>query len=81
VPHAGRHRLKKCPTLYKIEQTTSFQRFTVVGIEMGLRRDLTAGSSIELCRELGPPPFTLGPERLLRGLFILSQLQRARKFR
>jgi hypothetical protein len=47
---------------------------------MGLRRDLTAGSSTELCRELGPPPITLGPERLLRGLFILSQLQGARKF-
>ena len=40
---------------------------------MGLRRDLTASSSTELCRELGPAPITLGPERLLRGLFILSQ--------
>jgi len=51
---------------------------------MGLRRDLTAGSRIELCRELRLPPIdpiTLGPERLLRGLFILSQLQGARKFR
>ena len=47
---------------------------------MGLRRDLTAGSGIELCRELGPAPITLGPELLLRALFILSQLQRARKF-
>jgi hypothetical protein len=40
---------------------------------MGLRRDLIAGGSIELCRELGPAPITLGPERLLRGLFILNQ--------
>jgi len=43
---------------------------------MGLRRDLTAGSRIELCRELRLPPIdpiTLGPERLLRAFLFFSQ--------
>ena len=40
-------------------------------IEMGLRRDLTAGSSLVFCRELGSAPIALGPERLLRA-FLFS---------
>jgi len=41
---------------------------------MGLRRDLTAGSRIELCRELRVPPITpspLAPSACL-GAFLFS---------
>ena len=44
---------------------------------MGLRRDLTAGSNLEFCRELGSASITLGPERLLRAfLFSVNRSQR-----